>query len=190
MAVAVTFGGNLATNVVVVSDTQVTATTPAHVPGAVDVTVTTSGGSATLANGFTYELAAPQLTLTIPSPIDVTVGDQATYATSLANTGGAVDSATEEIRFHSEDRDLVEADIVYETFSTGVWVTADFTVDAGDLVFTDSYPIPAGLDADSDVRITVVADDLTDLSGTSIITDDDGGAELASTTYEFTITPA
>jgi len=51
----VTFGGTAATGVVVVSATQITATTPAHAAGAVTVTVTnpdTQSGS--LANGFTY----------------------------------------------------------------------------------------------------------------------------------------
>lgn len=54
MAVSVTFDGVAATDVTVVSDTEVTATTPAGAEGAVDVVVTTAGGSATLAGGFTY----------------------------------------------------------------------------------------------------------------------------------------
>lgn len=49
-----TFGGVAATNVVVVSDTQITCTTPAHAAGVVDVTVTVAADSATLAGGFTY----------------------------------------------------------------------------------------------------------------------------------------
>jgi len=51
----VTFGGTAATNVSVVSSTQITATTPAHAAGAVNVVVTNTGGpSGTLTNGFTY----------------------------------------------------------------------------------------------------------------------------------------
>ena len=50
----VTFGGTAATNVVVVSGTQITATTPAGRAGAVTVTVTVSGQSGSLTNGFTY----------------------------------------------------------------------------------------------------------------------------------------
>jgi hypothetical protein len=50
----VTLGGTPATNVVVVSGTSITATTPAHAAGAVNVVVTDSGGSGTLTNGFTY----------------------------------------------------------------------------------------------------------------------------------------
>src|SRR5690606_12577214 len=56
-ATAVTFGGTAATSFTVDSATQITAITPAHAAGAVDVAVTTPGGTATLAGAFTY--AAP-----------------------------------------------------------------------------------------------------------------------------------
>ena len=50
----VTLGGVAATSVNVVSSTSVTAVTPAHAVGAVDVVISTPQGSATLTNGFTY----------------------------------------------------------------------------------------------------------------------------------------
>jgi len=51
----VSFGGTAATGVNVVSSTSITATTPAHAAGAVNVVVTnTDTKSATLTNGFTY----------------------------------------------------------------------------------------------------------------------------------------
>ena len=53
----VTLGGAAATNVVVVSGTQITATTPAHAAGGVTVTVTVNGQAGNLANGFTYNSA-------------------------------------------------------------------------------------------------------------------------------------
>jgi hypothetical protein len=53
----VTFGGSSATNVVVVNSTQITAKTPAHAAGAVNVTVTNTNATfATLTNGYTYML--------------------------------------------------------------------------------------------------------------------------------------
>ena len=55
MAVSVTVGGTAATGITVVSDTEITATTPPGTAGAVDVVVTTAGGSDTLDDGFTYE---------------------------------------------------------------------------------------------------------------------------------------
>jgi len=64
----VTFGGTAATNVVVASSTSITARTPAHAAGAVNVTVTNSGTQGgTLTNGYTYMASAPVLTSLSPS---------------------------------------------------------------------------------------------------------------------------
>ncbi|KTD47739.1 IPT/TIG domain-containing protein [Legionella quateirensis] len=57
----VTFGGIEATGLNVVNSTTVIAVTPAHPVGSVDVSITTSGGSDTLNDGFTYE-GIPSLT--------------------------------------------------------------------------------------------------------------------------------
>ena len=58
MATTVMFGDNAATSVTYVSATEVTATAPAHITAeAVDVTVTTSAGEATLADAYTYTSA-------------------------------------------------------------------------------------------------------------------------------------
>lgn len=56
----VRFDTSLATNVNVVSSTSITATSPSHAAGPVNVVVTnTNGQSATLTNGFSYAIAAP-----------------------------------------------------------------------------------------------------------------------------------
>src|SRR5690606_38361242 len=60
-ATAVTFGGTPAASFTVDSATQITAVTPAHAAGAVEVAVTTPGGSATLAGAFSFE--APGLSI-------------------------------------------------------------------------------------------------------------------------------
>jgi hypothetical protein len=58
----VTVGGTAATGISVSSATSITATTPAHPAGAVDIVVTNPDAqSATLANGFTYR-APPTIT--------------------------------------------------------------------------------------------------------------------------------
>lgn len=57
-ATSVTFGGVAATSVNVVDSSTATAVTPAHAVGAVDVTITTPNGSATLPNGYTYVTTA------------------------------------------------------------------------------------------------------------------------------------
>ena len=62
----VTIGSNAATNVTIVSSTQITATTPAHAAGAATVTVTVNGQSGSLTNGFTY-LGAPTVTSLSPN---------------------------------------------------------------------------------------------------------------------------
>lgn len=51
----VTFGGAAGTNLVVVSDTELTVVTPAGTAGPQDVVVTTEGGTAAKTGGFTYE---------------------------------------------------------------------------------------------------------------------------------------
>lgn len=50
----VTFGGTLGTAFTVVSDTQITVTTPAHAAGAVNVVVNNPNGNGTLTAGYTY----------------------------------------------------------------------------------------------------------------------------------------
>lgn len=69
MAVSLTIGGASATNITVVSDTELTAVVPAGDPGPADVTVTTSGGSDTLDDGYTYEAPPPPVpTITAIDP--------------------------------------------------------------------------------------------------------------------------
>jgi hypothetical protein len=58
----VTIGGSAATSVVVASATSITAVTPAHAAGAVDVVVAVPGGlTGTLTSGFTFILPRPGL---------------------------------------------------------------------------------------------------------------------------------
>jgi hypothetical protein len=67
-ATAVKFGVNNAAGFTVVSDTQITATSPAGVVGVVDVTVTTGGGTSAIGanDKFTYASAAP-ISTPVPS---------------------------------------------------------------------------------------------------------------------------
>jgi chitodextrinase len=94
----VTFGSAAATNVVVVSATQITATTPAG-GGVVTVTVTANGQSGSLASGFTYNGAptAPGgLTAgkgSVPTVVNVQSYDNSTFLTThttaaFSSTGG------------------------------------------------------------------------------------------------------
>ena len=91
---AVTFGGAGATNVSVTSGTSITATTPAHAAGAVNVVVTNAGGqSGTLAGGYTYTAPAPQApTVASVSPNAGTTAGGTAVTITGANfaTGAAV----------------------------------------------------------------------------------------------------
>ena len=69
-ATAVNFGGTGATSFTVNSATQITATTPAHVAGTVEVTVTTAGGTSSTEgtdNDYTYVAPVPTVSGLAPS---------------------------------------------------------------------------------------------------------------------------
>jgi hypothetical protein len=78
MPTTVRFGGAEATNVVVVSDTEITCNTPPGAAGAIDVTVTTDAGSDTLTGGYTYEAAPPDVTAIAPTAGPVAGGTPVT----------------------------------------------------------------------------------------------------------------
>jgi hypothetical protein len=84
----VTIGGIPATSVVVVSSSQITAVTPAHAAGAVNVVVTNSDNqSGTLANGFTYTAPAPNPAPTV-SAVSPTAGStDGGTAVTITGTG-------------------------------------------------------------------------------------------------------
>jgi hypothetical protein len=84
-ATSVTIGGTAATNLVVNSSTQITATTPAHAAGLVDVAVTTPGGTGTGAGLYTYA-ALPILTAINP-PTGPIAGGTAVTITGQNFTG-------------------------------------------------------------------------------------------------------
>ncbi|HXP11144.1 MAG TPA: IPT/TIG domain-containing protein, partial [Acidobacteriaceae bacterium] len=102
----VTFGSTAATSVVVVNSTTITATTPAGSAGAVLVTVTSSGQSSGLANGFTY-IAAPTVSSVSPSngPVaggtavtitgtNFAAGAKVTFGSTAATSVAVVNSTT------------------------------------------------------------------------------------------------
>ena len=91
----VTFGGTAATNVVVTNATQITATTPAHAAGGVNVVVANSDGqSGTLANGFTYTTPppppAPTVTNISPTSGPTTGGTAVTITGTGFQSGASV----------------------------------------------------------------------------------------------------
>ena len=99
-ATSVTFGGKAAVSFKIVSDTSITAVTPAGTPGAAVVTVTTSYGNGSKAAAFTY-VAAPAVASVSPAVgpaaggTNVTItGTGFTGATSVTVGGAAAASFT------------------------------------------------------------------------------------------------
>lgn len=88
-ATAVTFGGVAATSFVVNSATSITAITPAHAAGAVEVAVVTPAGSAILPGGYTYQSPNPGLWAVSPGAGPIDGGTSVTITIPGANLTGA-----------------------------------------------------------------------------------------------------
>jgi hypothetical protein len=86
----VKLGGTAATNVVVVSSTSITATTPVHAAGSVDVVVTnTDTQSGTLPGGYTYTTVSGGISISAsPTSVSVHPGTSAAYTISLTPQNG------------------------------------------------------------------------------------------------------
>ncbi|MBB5048945.1 hypothetical protein HNR60_003716 [Rhodopseudomonas rhenobacensis] len=95
---AVTIGGSAATGVTVVNATTITATTPAHAAGTVDVAVTTSGGTGTGVGLYTYA-ATPTVASIAPNAGPISGGTNVTITgtnftgASTVTIGGAAATA-------------------------------------------------------------------------------------------------
>lgn len=103
----VTFGGDAATSIVVVSGTSITCVTPAHAAGAVDVVITNVDGKAvTSSSAYTYAVTTPAFVKygsgTATSTSDLTLSWSSGSATAgnclLAviknNSGGSITSSS------------------------------------------------------------------------------------------------
>lgn len=188
MATIVTIGDEQAA-VSVISDTILRFTAPpAAAAGVVDVTVTNSHGAATATGAFEYT-DAPNLDVSVPADINLTVGEQSRYETRLTNFGARADNVTEEIRISNAAGDLVAADVVYETQDSDgtTWTTVEWTEDGGDLVVTHTWgAVLANADNRSTVRVTATRD-TGDLTGSSTYTAEDSTV-LAQATYTYHVT--
>ena len=100
-ATSVTFGGTAGTSLIVSNDTSITVTTPSHLAGAVDVVITTPGGSATGTGAYTY-YAAPTFVSISPSSgpleggqsVTITGTNFVTGATTVTINGTAATSVS------------------------------------------------------------------------------------------------
>ncbi|CAG1006685.1 hypothetical protein ANAEL_03447 [Anaerolineales bacterium] len=95
-ASSVTFGGSAATSVVA-SAGSITCTTPSHIAGTVDISVTTPGGSHTLTGGFIYTVSGAPIFSLMEGASGAQLADGAPVSTggyrdfgSLNVTGGTL----------------------------------------------------------------------------------------------------
>ena len=89
-ATSVTIGGELATNLIVVSPTTITAVTPTGTLGPVDVVVTTPAGTLTSLNGFSYvNIVAPAWATLLEAAPDPTVVTDANLRAAIVASGFA-----------------------------------------------------------------------------------------------------
>jgi hypothetical protein len=145
---AVTFGGTAATSFTVVSATQVTAVSPAGSAGAVNVAVSTAGGTATLPAAFTY-MAVQQ----IPPP--PTVVAPANVAVTFNSTGTTID-LTSSVSGVSSSIAIATAPANGTTSVAGNVVTYTPTADYyGADSFTFTATGPGGTSAPASVSLNV-----------------------------------
>lgn len=81
----VSFGGTAGSGVIVNSTTSVTVTTPPRAAGAVNVTITTPGGTATLTNGYTFVAPVPPTA----NPVSATLAANSSNNPIPLNISGA-----------------------------------------------------------------------------------------------------
>src|SRR5690606_31767124 len=168
---AVTFDGTGSTSVTVVSDTQITAVTPAGTVGAVDVAVTTPAGTTTETGGFTYLAGTvPALSISDVSKVETDSGSTPflfnVQLDQPAPAGGVTfDVATADGTATAGD-DYAALSITGVTIGPGSFA-APITVE----VFGDTVPEP---DETFFVNITNVTNaTIADGQGVGTIEDDD-----------------
>lgn len=143
-ATGVSIGGVAATDVTVVSSTKITATTPAHAAGPVNVAVSTPSGSDVLANSFTYVATNPPVANAVSKSVSAGSSDN---PIALDITGGVATSVAVG----------TQASHGMATAS-GTSITYTPTVGySGPDSFTYTASNDDGLSAEATVTITVVA---------------------------------
>jgi len=134
-ATAVTFGGDPATNLVVVDDSSITVTTPSHAAGLVDVVVSTPGGPATLLDGFTYADSPVLLSMSPTS-------GPAAGGTTVTLTGAGLDTTTS-VTFGGAPAAVLSASdtevIVVTPAGTPGLVNVEVTTAGGSSTVVDGY---------------------------------------------------
>ena len=162
----VTIGGAAATNVVVVSATSITATSPAGAEGAADVVVRNADGqTATVTGGFTF-VAIIEPALNATSARDLSKGYSAVGEAQTLN--GSLGEAVFSVRFNSNTG----------AAAAGQSVSWAITNNGSEPVYRLSTGAAAEIAAGATVNVTTA----TGAGGIASITLDAAGAKTAGTT--------
>ena len=168
---SVTIGGNSAASVSVTSDTTLTATTPTGSAGTVDVVIITSGGSATLTNGFTYyNVPVPTITSIIPNSGPLAGGTSITI-TGTGFYGGGSLPAVSAVEFGSTS--------VTPTVNSDTQITVTSPAGSGIVDVTVTTPGGTSATSSADQFTYITAPAITSISPT-------GGPLAGGTTVTIT----
>ena len=143
-ATSVSFGGTAAESFEVDSATQITAVTPDHAAGSVDVVVTTAGGSVTSTGGFAFEAPAAPVASAVSTTVAANSSDN---EIELELSGGTATSVAISTQAGHGTATADGTSISY-TPATGYSGTDSFTYTATNT---------AGISAPATVSITVSA---------------------------------
>jgi hypothetical protein len=124
-ATSVKVNGVAATSVVVVSATSITARTPTGTLGVKSVTVTTVGGTATKASGFTYVVPPPTITSILPTSGPTSGGTVVTIkGTNLTGATVTVDGTNIPIYSNTGTSFKITTPAYYEGYISATLTTA------------------------------------------------------------------
>ena len=180
-ATAVTFGGTAATSYTVNSPSQITATTPAHAAGVVNVVITTAGGTATGTGAYTYVVIPIPTFLTIApvsgpiaggSIVGIT-GTGFTGATAVTFDGVAATSYTVVNSTH-----ITATTPAHATGPTDVVITTAGGTATGIAAFTNILP---GVSLGSAGDFVILSKSGISTTGTTGIVGDIGVSPIAAT---------
>ena len=180
----VSFGGLAATNVVVVSSSQINCVTPPHFPATVDVTVSNSNnGSGTVLNGYTFQ--SDVVSLSLPA----TGGAQHSIVSvpiNVADLNGAA-AASLTVTF---DPAVVQASAALLGSLTPGWIIAVNTNTVGQIRISMASPGPtssgAGVLAYLNFVVVGAPDSTTALTVASISIND-GAVQVQAANGSFTV---
>jgi large repetitive protein len=177
----VTFGSTPATDVTVLSATQLTAVSPAHVSGSVDVQVTTREGTSPATTTDLFSYGPPTISSLSPNTGPVTGGTLVT----ITGTGFTPDATVVFVRSPAASVDVVSGTEIVATTPTGVG-SVDVIVQTPD---GDSIPSPSSIFIFGGPAITSITPDSGPLTGGTYVTIT-GSLFTPDTTVQFGSTPA